>query len=75
MATILPILVVKVHKDWDQRRAIYTANGDLDNVFTTDELHGISDAKISSIIEALLDGTIRSEDPSDRYSLCHCSLR
>lgn len=62
-------------RDWDQRRVIYLAKGDLDKVVTTHELRGISDAKISQIIDALLDGTLQSEDKSDRYSLCHCSLR
>lgn len=62
-------------RDWDERRAIYLGKGDLDRVFTTHELRGISDAKISQIIAALLDGTLRSEDASDRYSRCHCSLR
>jgi hypothetical protein len=62
-------------RDWDQRRAIYLAKGDLSKLVTTHELRGISDAKISPLIGALLDGTLRSEDKSDRYSLCHCSLR
>ncbi|HMK23674.1 MAG TPA: AAA family ATPase, partial [Terriglobales bacterium] len=62
-------------RDWGQRRAIYAEKGDLSNVVTTHELRGISNAKISQIIAALLDGTLRSEDKSDRYSLCHCSLR
>jgi exodeoxyribonuclease V alpha subunit len=62
-------------RDWDQRRAIYLAKGDLSKLVTTHELRGISDAKISQLIGALLDGTLRSEDKSDRYSLCHCSLR
>jgi exodeoxyribonuclease V alpha subunit len=62
-------------RDWDQRRAIYLANGDLNKVVTTHELRGISDAKIWQIIAAILDGTLRTEDTSDRYSLCHCSLR
>jgi len=62
-------------RDWDVRRAIYVAKGDLSKVITTHELRGISDAKISQIIAALLDGTLSSEDKSDRYSLCHCSLR
>jgi exodeoxyribonuclease V alpha subunit len=62
-------------RDWDQRRAIYLEKGDLNKVVTTHELRGISDTKISQIIVALLDGTLHSEDKSDRYSLCHCSLR
>jgi hypothetical protein len=62
-------------RDWDARRASYLAKGDLNNVVTTHELAGISDAKISQIIAGLLDGTLSSEDKSDRYSLCHCSLR
>ena len=61
-------------RDWNERRMFYKANGDWDKVITTHELNGIRDAKISVIIQALLDGTLRSEDSSDRYSLCHCSL-
>ena len=62
-------------RDWDRRQAIYLAKGDLNRVVTTHELRAISDAKIPQIIAALLDGTLRSENTSDRYSLCHCSLR
>jgi hypothetical protein len=62
-------------RDWDKRRAIYIEKGDLNNVVTTHELRGISDTRISQIIAGLLDGTLRSEDASERYSLCHCSLR
>ena len=62
-------------RDWDRRRAIYLAKGDLNKVLTTHELRGISDTKISEIIAGLVDGTLSSEDKSDRYSLCHCSLK
>ena len=62
-------------RTWDKRRKIFEEKGDLDKILTTDELHGISDAKILGIIEAILNGTLTSEDPSNRYSRYHYSLR
>jgi len=62
-------------RDWDERRAIYEANGDGPRLLTTDERRGISDVKIEALIEALVAGSVPSEDASDRYSRRHVSLR
>jgi len=62
-------------RTWDKRKKIYEEKGDLDKVLTTDELHGISDAKILAIIEAIVRENLASEDVSNRYSRCHYSLR
>jgi hypothetical protein len=60
---------------WDQRRALYDEMGDLGRVMTTHELKGISDEKIDKIVGGLVAETLSTEDPSNRYSPLHLSLR
>lgn len=60
---------------WDLRKKIYQDQGDLSKILTTDELNGISDAKIGEIIDKLVLNTAESEKQDDRYSLLHFSLR
>ena len=62
-------------RSWDQRRHIYEKRGDLPNVITTDELHGINDGKIDKIIDMLVKNEMQTEDSSKRYSDMHFSLR
>lgn len=62
-------------KMWDERRKIYESKGDFEKVLTTDETNGISDDKIEAIIKGLLEGSLTTEDPANRYSRMHFSLR
>lgn len=62
-------------KDWDKRRKIYESQNDFGKVITSDELHGISDEKIETIIENIVISAQVSEDNSNRYSNMHFSLR
>ena len=62
-------------RDWDQRRKIYEEKNDFSKVVTTDELSGINDEKIETIIEMLSSNELLSEDSSSRYSEMHFSLR
>ena len=61
--------------DWDKRRKLYEAQSDFDKVLTTDELRGISDKKIETIIEKMVSNVLVSDDDSNRYSKMHFSLR
>jgi exodeoxyribonuclease V alpha subunit len=60
--------------DWDKRREIYQLQNDYSNVLTTDELHGINNSKIDTIIELLIKNNLTSEDTSNRFSKYHFSL-
>jgi hypothetical protein len=57
------------------KRPTYETYGLLPRLITTDELNGINPDKISSIVEHILDGTVETEDKTNRYSQHHFSLR
>ncbi len=60
---------------WDKRKKTYDKKGDLSKILTTDELSGIDDEKVASIIEAIVSNSLETEDSSNRYSNMHFSLR
>ncbi|MBY0124401.1 AAA family ATPase [Bacillus sp. S/N-304-OC-R1] len=60
--------------NWKSRLDIYKQKGELGNLITTDELNGISDEKISLIIEDILGDNIRGEGNNIWYSKYHYSL-
>lgn len=62
-------------RGWDSRKELYEENNDFKNVITTDELSGIDDDKIDTIIAMLVENKLTTEDSSNRYSDMHFSLR
>ncbi|HHT47505.1 MAG TPA: phage portal protein [Firmicutes bacterium] len=51
-----------------------SGSGEIDNLITTDELHGICDEKISKIIEDILSENISGDGNTIWYSKYHYSL-
>jgi hypothetical protein len=63
-------------KTWlNVKRPTYEKAGLLHGLITTDNLNGISDDKIISIIQGILDNNIGNEDRTRLYSNHHFSLR
>lgn len=61
-------------RNWKKRVDIYKQKGELGNLITTDELSGISDEKVSIIIEDILHDNIRGDGDNIWYSKYHYSL-
>ncbi|MBN1188105.1 MAG: AAA family ATPase [Bacteroidales bacterium] len=57
------------------KRKSYEEAGVFENVITTHERNGINPDKIRRIINIIITNEITTEDPTDRYSLHHYSLR
>lgn len=57
------------------KKPTYEKAGLSDSLITTDELNGINDDKIISIIQNILEGEVGTEDKLFRYSKHHFSLR
>ncbi len=60
---------------WDNRKKIYQETGNFEKVLTTDELNGIDDLKIESIISQIIKNDIKPDMKDDRYSKMHFTLR
>ena len=59
-------------RGWDSRKELYEESNDFKNVITTDELSGIDDDKIDTIIAMLVENKLTTEDSSNRYfATCH----
>ena len=61
-------------KNWRERFEIYKNNGDYERVITTDELNGISDERIESVIHNIINNKITGKTNSVEYSQNHYSL-
>jgi len=59
--------------NWEQRYRFYVNMGDDKNLITTDELNGINDSKIETIINDIVHGKIKG-DGAIKYSRHHYSL-
>jgi len=64
----------KYCSDWRKRLEIYKQKQEIENLVTTDELNGISDKKISKIIEDIISENIKGDGGSFWYSKYHYSL-
>jgi len=63
-------------KTWlNLKRPTYEKAGLLEKLITTDNLNGISDDKIITIIQSILDNNVGNEDRTRLYSIHHFSLR
>lgn len=63
----------KYKSDWEKRYQLYIDSEETDNVITTDEIHGIDDAKIERVIHEILQEQLHSETDI-KYSKYHYSL-
>lgn len=57
------------------KRPSYEKYGVQEKLITTHEINGINPEKINIIIDLIINNKINTEDPTNRYSLHHYSLR
>lgn len=63
-------------RNWNKLKyPTYVQNGLDSKLITTDELRGVSTEKIDDIINSISTGSVKSEDPKNKYSKFHFSLR
>jgi exodeoxyribonuclease V alpha subunit len=61
---------------WNEvKRPSYESSGVIENLITTHERNGINPEKIKEIINLIVNNAVGTEDPTDRYSYHHFSLR
>ena len=61
-------------RDWSERMELYREKGLLENLITTDEIHGIRDVKLEKVVDAILGGDPVGEVQSSNFSKRHYTL-
>lgn len=63
----------KYYRDWQERKLLYEKQGLLDDVITTDDLHGVRNEILDAIIQDIRDEKVK-KTPENRFSRHHYEL-